>query len=151
DGQIDDAILADVEGIVVEEDFFHLRKIFEGLLHFARDVVGRAGAPGVAGDGLRPHAEGTESGAAARGVEGNKRVQKEGDVVALDLQVALVDITGKGESIEFFGVKLRTRGVVNDLAVFAVADAEDVGEGLAVGVFDDGMVELAASDKVDVL
>ena len=123
--QIDGAILADVEGIVVEENFLHLREIFESLLDFPHDVVDRTRAPGMAGNGLRPHTEGAHRRAAARGVEGNERVQQKRHVVVFDLQVALVDVGGEGQRVELCGVKLRTRRVVNDLAVFAKADAED--------------------------
>ena len=51
-------VLADVEGIVVKEKLFHLRKHLECLLDFARHVVGRPHPPGMTGDRLRPLAEG---------------------------------------------------------------------------------------------
>src|SRR5207245_7872789 len=43
-------VLADVEGIVVKEKLFHLRKHLECLLDFARHVVGRPHPPGMTGD-----------------------------------------------------------------------------------------------------
>src|SRR5271154_2570237 len=47
--KLDGAVAANVEGIVVKEDFLHLREVFESLGDFADDVVDGAGAPGVAG------------------------------------------------------------------------------------------------------
>ena len=42
---IENALLADVERIVIEEKFLRLRKQRQRLLHFPRDVLGRANAP----------------------------------------------------------------------------------------------------------
>ena len=98
---------------------FSCGKYSSGLRDFPLDVVGGTRAPSVAGNRLRPHAEGAQSRAAARGVERNERMQKKRNVVILDLQVALVDVGGERERVEFFGVELRARGVVNDLAVLA--------------------------------
>ena len=75
-------------------------------------------------------------------------MQKEGDVVAGDVHVALVDLGGPGHGVEVFD--LRAVGVVlNDAAGVLVGDAEDLIERLAVGKLDDGEVELAAADEVD--
>ena len=126
--EIQDAILANIESVVVEENFLHLREIFDGLIYFARDVFGGAGAPGVAGNGLRPHAEGAKRRAAARGIERNVRIQEKWNVVAFDLQVALVNVGSERKRIQLRGMQLRARRVVNDLAVFAIADAQNFAE-----------------------
>ncbi len=120
--QIQHAVLADVEGIVVEEYFLHLREVFDGLLHFAGNVFRRASAPRVTRDGLRPHAEGAQRGATARCVERNERMQEERNGVVFDGQVALVNVGGKRECVQFFGVQLRARRVVHNFAVLAIAD-----------------------------
>src|SRR5690349_6148924 len=78
-------------------------------------------------------------------------MQQKGNVVVFDDQVALVDICGKWKRVQLRGVQLRPLRVVHDLAVLAIADAEDFAERLAVRVLDNGMVEFAACDKIDVL
>ena len=102
--QLDGAILADVEGIVVEEDLFHLREVAEGLFDFLHDVVHRTRAPGMSGNRLRPHTEGTEGRTAAGSVEGNERIQEKRDVVAFDLQITIVNVRGEGQRVQLFGV-----------------------------------------------
>src|SRR5208283_1521425 len=117
---------------------------------FADDVVGRARAPGVPGNSLGPHAESAEGGAAARGVERDVRVQEERNVVALDLQIAFVDIGGKGKRIEFRGMQLWLRGIVNNAAILAVTGAKNLIEGLAVSIIRHGVIKFAARDEVNV-
>src|SRR5882762_10030479 len=148
--QFEDAVLANIESIVVEENFLHLRKMFDGLLHFASHVVRRTHAPGVPGNGLRPHTESAERGAAAGGIERDERMEQKWDVVVFDLEVALVNVGGKWKGVQLGGVQLRALRVVYDPAVLAIADAENLAERLAVRVFDDGVVELAAGHKLDV-
>src|SRR5258706_32902 len=76
------------------------------------------------------------------------REEQEWDVIACDVHVALVDFGGPGHGVEIFN--LRPVGVVLDDAVGVfVGDAEDFVEWFAVGVFDDGEVELAAADEID--
>src|SRR5262249_15130120 len=82
--KIDDAVLANVERVIVEEDFLHLREVFESLRDFALDVRGGTSAPRVAGDRLRPHAEGAKRRATACRVKRNERMQKERHVVIFD-------------------------------------------------------------------
>ncbi len=123
-------------------------EVLLGPLHLGGDVVGGALAPGVAGERLRPEAEGALRRAAARGVERDVGVQQERHVVAGDVHVALVDLGGPGHRVEVFD--LRAVGVVLDDAVgVLVADAEDLVQRLAVGKLDGGEVELAAADEVD--
>jgi len=55
--KIQHAVLADVEGVVVEENFFHLGEVFDRLLHFPRHVFRRTRSPGMSRNRLRPHAE----------------------------------------------------------------------------------------------
>ena len=83
-------------------------------------------------------------------VERDERIEQERHVVAFDLKIALVDLRSKGQSIQFFSVQLAARGVVHDLAVFAIAGSENLIEGLAVCIFGDGVVEFAADDEIDV-
>ncbi len=67
--QLDSASLLDVEGVIVEEELLYLGEVLFGPLHLGGDVVGRALAPGVAGEGLGPEAEGALRRAATCGVE----------------------------------------------------------------------------------
>ena len=71
-------------------------------------------------------------------------MQEERHVVAFDLQIALVDIGGKRQRIQLFGVQLRPRSVVNHLAVLAVAGAQNLLERLAVRVLRHGVIEFPA-------
>src|SRR3982074_3069597 len=105
----------------------------------------------MAGNGLRPHAERAKSRAASGSVEGNIGIQQKGYVVAFDLQIAFINIRGKGEGVQFFGVQLGTLSVVSDLVVFTVTDSQNLAERFAVRVLHDGMVELAAGHKINIL
>ena len=146
----EDAILANVERVVVKEKFLGLRKHLVRLLEFARHGFDATHAPGVAGKRLRPQAESAESRATARGVEGNERVQQERHIVFFDGQIALVDIGRKRKRIEFFGLQQRTRRIVNDLAILDVADVCDFRDGLAVCVVHNGVIEFSAHDEIDI-
>ena len=148
--KIDHTVFADIESVVVEENFLHLGKVAERLFHFARHVFRRTRPPGMPRNGLWPHAEGTERRAAARGVERHVRMQQERHVIALDLQVALVNVRRERQRIQLFGVQLRALRVVNDLAVFAVADALNLAERLPVRVFHHRVIELPARHKINV-
>ena len=145
--ELDGANLLDVEGVVVEEELLDFGEVLLGPLQFGGNIVGGALAPGVTAERLRPEAEGALRRAAARGVERDVGMQQEGDVVARHVHVALVDLGGPGHRVEVFD--LRTVGIVDDLAVLLVADAEDLVERLALGKLDDGVVELAAADEVE--
>ena len=101
----------------------------------------------MAGVGLRPQAEGAERRAAARGVERNERVEQERNVVARDIEIALVDLGDPGQRIEVFDGG--AFGIVDDLAVLAEADAGQFFERLALGVIDDLVIELAAHHEID--
>src|ERR1700722_3570867 len=148
--KIEDAVLADVESVVIEENFFHLREIFDGLFYFTGHVFRGTGALRMAGNRLGPHAESAQRRTAAGSIKGHVRIQEERYVVALNLQVALVNICGEGQRVEFRGVQLLARRSVDDLAVFAIADAHDFAERFAMRVFDNGMVEFTAGDKIDI-
>src|SRR6266851_1689577 len=140
--------LLDVEGVVVEEEHFDVGEVFFGPLHLGSHIICRPLAPGVAGEGLGPEAEGALRRASACRVEGDVRVEQEGDVVFGDVHVAFVDLGGPGHGVKIFN--LRSVGVVlDDAARIFVTNAEDFVEGFSVGVFDDGEIELAAADEVD--
>ena len=96
--KLDSSVLANVEGVVVEENFLHLRESFEGVLHFVNDVVDGTGAPCVAGDGLRPHTEGALSRTPARAIEGDKGIQKERYVVTFNLEITFVNVDANGKA-----------------------------------------------------
>jgi hypothetical protein len=148
--ELDGAGLLDVEGVVVEEELLDVGEEFLACFISAATSSVTALAPGVAGERLRPEAEGALRGAAARGVERDEGVQQEGDVVLGDVEVAVVDLGGPGHLVELLGGDLRAVGIVLDDAVLVlVADAEDLVQRLALGEFDDGEVELAAADEVD--
>ena len=112
--ELDGAGLLDVEGVVVEEELLDVGEELLGLLHLGGDVVGGALAPGVAGEGLGPEAEGALRGAAAGGVEGDVGVKEEGHVVLGDVEVAVVDLGGPGHLVELLGGDLRAVGIVLD-------------------------------------
>ncbi len=77
-------------------------------------------------------------------------MQQERHVVALDLQIALVNVRRKGQRIQLFGMQLWPHRVVNDLSVFAVAGAGNLFQGLTVGIFGNRVIEFAADNEVDV-
>ncbi len=104
----------------------------------------------MAGNRLRPHAERAQRRAPARRIERNVRVQKERHVVALNLQIALVNIGRKRQRVQLLGVQLRTRRVVDDFAFLAITDAHDLLNGLPVRVFHHGVVKLAVCHEIDV-
>ena len=77
-------------------------------------------------------------------------MQQEGHVVPGDVEVARVDLGGPGHLVELLRRHLRPVGIVPDDSVgVLVTDAEDLVQRLAVGVLDDGEVELAAANEVD--
>jgi hypothetical protein len=78
-------------------------------------------------------------------------MEQERNIVLSDIKVAVVDLGGPRHVIELLGGDLGTVGVVENLAGgwVLMADAEDLVEGLAVGILDDREVELTAADEVD--
>ena len=130
-----------------KKNSFTSGKFLLGPGEFGRHIVGGALAPGVTAERLRPQAEGALRRAAARGVERDIRVKQEGDVVAGDVHVALVDLGRPWHRVQVFN--LRTVGIVDDLAVVLVADAQNLVKRLALGKLDHGIVELAAADEVE--
>ncbi len=105
----------------------------------------------MAGKRLRPHAEGAKRRAAARTVKGDERIQKERDIVAFDLEVALVDVRCERQGVQLFRVQLRPGPVVNDFAVFFVTRVKNLTHRLAMGILRHRVVEFSAHDEVDVL
>ena len=100
-----------------------MRKIFFSPFHLSSHIICRPLAPGVAGEGLGPEAEGALRWAAACGVERDVRVEQEGDVVFGDVHVAFVDLGGPGNGVEIFD--LGSVGVVDDAARIFITNAED--------------------------
>ena len=146
--ELDGARFLDVEGVVIEEELFDMGEVFFRPLHLGSHIIGRPLAPGVAAERLRPEAEGALRRAAAGGVERDVGMQQERHVVACDVHVALVDLGGPGHRVEVFDLRA-VWIVLDDAARVLVADAENLVQRLAVGVLDDGEVELAAADEVD--
>ncbi len=66
---------------------------------------------------LRPQAERAHRRAAARGVERNVRIQQERNVVAREIEIALVDLGDPGQLVQIFDDG--AFGIVNDVAVLA--------------------------------
>src|SRR5262249_55236933 len=87
---------------------------------------------------------------AAGGIERDKGVQQEGNIVPLDLQIALVYLRRKGKMVELLGLHLRTRRIVEDGVVLAVRDAKNLLNRVALRKLHYGVVELAASDEINV-
>ena len=141
------ARLLQVEGVVVEEEFLHVRPVIFRLGHFTRHVVGGALAPRVSAERLRPEAEGALRRASARRVERNKRVEQERHVVAANVQVAPVNVGHVRQSVQILDG--RPVGIMHDLAILAIGNAENIFDRLALRVFDDGVVEFLAASYVD--
>ena len=145
--QLDGPDFLNIEGVVVEEELLDVGEVLLGPGQFGGHIVGGALAPGVSAERLRPQAEGALRRAAACRIERDERVQQEGHAVTRHVHVPLVDLGGPGHRVQIFD--LRPVGVVNDLAVEPVADTQNLVERLALGKFDDGIIELAAADEVE--
>ena len=136
------------EGVVVEEEFLHLRHRLFRPGDLLRDVFHAARAVFVAADGLRPQAEGAARFAAAPGIEGDVRVLEIADEIILDLQVALVDRRDEGQPVHVF--QHGPLFVHLDRAVFVAID--QAGDGFPVAAFRDvadGEVVVLAGDEID--
>ena len=106
------------KGVVVEEEFLHLRKVFLCQRDFLGDIFGAAHAVTVAAHGLRPQAEGAVRFAAAAGVHRHVGVFQVADEIIFDLEVTLIDLGDEGQLIHVF--ECGALGVVHDHA-FGVA------------------------------
>src|SRR5580698_17690 len=146
-GDFEGAGRAVIERIVVEENLFEAGEIFEHILALRGDILRGTQAPAVTGMGLRPEAEGTHGGASARGVEGDVRIQQERNVVAFEIKIAFVDFRYPRKLVEILDD--RAFGIMNVLAVLAIADARQFAERSAFGVGDDLVIEFAANDEID--
>ena len=115
--------------------------------HFGGDVRAATCAPGVSADRLRPETEGTQCGAATRGIERDVRMEEKRYIVLGDIQVAFVDLRGVWQGIEVF--KRRTCRIMHDGTIVSKADARDRSEGFAGGKFSQGVINFLAYDKIN--
>src|SRR5208337_4363009 len=76
-----------------------------------------------------------------------KGVEQERHVVAADVQVAPVDVGHMRQRVKILDG--RPVGIMQSRAVLAVGNAQNVFDGLALRVLDDGVVELLAADDVN--
>ena len=136
------------EGVVVEEEFLHLREGRLGVADLVDHVADAAGAVAMPADRLRPQAEGAARFAAAPGVERDVGVLEIADEVILDLEVALVDLAHERQRVHVLqdGAFL----VVRDHALaVAIRQAVDRVPVAPLGKLPDGEVELVARDEID--
>ncbi len=146
--QLQHAVLADVEGVVVEEDLLDAGEVLQRPADLGRDVCRRPDPPAVPRQGLRPEAERAERRAAALRVERHIGVLEERDVVAFDLEVALVDRRDPRQRVKVGD--LRDIGSVDDSARSRPeAHSAQLLAGLAVGEVDRLVVEFLADDEVN--
>src|SRR5439155_10612387 len=78
-----------IERVVVEENFFDLRKGLHCKAHFVGYIVGRAQAPAVTRVRLRPKTKRAHGRTASRRIKRNERIEQEGNVVTRYIQVAV--------------------------------------------------------------
>src|SRR5262249_20028483 len=140
---IEDAVFADVERIVVEEKFLCLREQAKRLPDFPSHVFARANSPGMSGKRLRPQTKRAERRTAARRVKSHIRMKQEWNVVSLDRKVAFVNLGRERQLIEIFRLKLRPRRVQMNAAIVSVTRTCNLTERLTLRELDDGVVEFA--------
>ena len=87
----------------------------------------------MSADGLRPETESAERWTTTGGIKSNIGVKQEGHVVSSHIQVSLINVNSKGESVEI--IHLRPVGVMHDVAILSVADAADFLQPLPPGKF----------------
>src|SRR3989441_4827520 len=98
---------------------------------------------------LRPQAECTAGRATTAGVQGNVGVLAIGAVVFAEVEVAIVDLGDKRQAVQLLARQRGTVEVVRDLAVLAVADAQDFAPVPPFGYLFYRVVKLFACDEVD--
>ena len=98
---------------------------------------------------LRPEAEGALRRASARRVQGHKWVHQEWHVVAANIQIAPVNVGYVRQGVQILDG--RPVGIMHHVPILTIGNAENVFDGLALGVFDDGVVELLAAGYVNYL
>src|ERR1700736_3421114 len=96
---------------------------------------------------LRPQTERTLRRTAARGVERDERLQQERDVVARDVEIALVNFSDVGQRVKI--LNLRSVGSVLDLSVLQEGNPGNLLERLALGVIHHLIVKLFAANEID--
>ena len=136
------------EGVVVEEEFPHLREIAPRQRDLLRHMARRAHPVAMPAHRLRPQAERAARLAAAPGVERHVRMQQIADEVVLDAQVALVDLGDERQRVHV--LEDRAVLVVHDPArTVAIRDAVDRRPVAALGDLLHREVELVARDEID--
>ncbi len=141
------ASLLNVEGVVVKEELLDVRENLLRVRHLGCYVVCRALAPCVSAECLRPEAEGALRRASASGIKSHVGMQQERHVVARHIHIARIDIRDPWKLVEI--VDLRAIRIVNYLAIFAIADAEQLVQRLAFREFLHGVIKFAAANEVD--
>src|SRR5580704_12140692 len=138
-----------IEGIVVEEDLFKALEIIENVAALVDDVIRRSQPPAMAGVSLRPQAEGAHSRAAPSRVKRDIWIQQEGNIVAVKIEVPVVDLGHPGELVQV--LDHTAFGIVNNRSVLAVTDPGEFGKRSSVGEVGDLIIELAPHHEIDSL
>ena len=136
------------EGIVVEEEFAHLREAFLRRFDLGDDMLDAAHAIFMAADGLGPQAEGAMRFTAAARIDRDIRVHQIADEIILDPEIAVIDVGDERKLVHV--LEHGPLAVMDDLAGgIAIAQAVDRLPGLTLGDLFDGEIELVARDKVE--
>ena len=85
--------------------------------------------------------------AAASGVESQIGMQQEGHVVAMHVEITLVNIGGIGKSVQISNIG--AVWIVHCFAILQIGHAEDVRQGFSVGELDGRVIKFTAHDEVD--
>ena len=136
------------EGVVVEEVLLDLREQPRGVRDLGHDVVDGPRAIALAAHRLRPQAERAARAAAAARVEGHVRMLQVADEVALDVEIAPVDVDDPRQAVHVLERRPLRRPPQLSGRV-AVAQAGHLGQRPALGDLLDREVELGAAHEVE--
>jgi hypothetical protein len=135
------------EGVVVEEELADAREQPPGVGDLVHHVLDAAGAVALAAHRLGPQAEGALGAAAAARVERDVGVEQVADEVALDLEIAVIDVHHERQRVHV--LERRPVWRAPERAVHPIGEPGHVGQRPALGHFLDRDVELGAADEVD--